>query len=63
MIKGGSFNFHHERDSTTEYRNETGHKPASLPKKIERDKQLRTRFESAMDELGRLIEAARPLRV
>ena len=47
----------------TEYRNETGHKPSSLLKKIERDKQLRTRFESAMDELGCLIEAARPLRV
>jgi len=47
----------------TEYRNETGHKPSSLQKKIERDKQLRTRFESAMDELGCLIEAARPLRV
>lgn len=47
----------------TEYRNETGHKPSSLQKRIERDKQLRTRFESAMDELGQLIEAARPLRV
>ena len=47
----------------TEYRNETGHKPSSLQKKIERDKQLRTRFESAMDELGYWIEASRPLRV
>lgn len=47
----------------TEYRNETGHKPSSLEKKIERDKQLRTRFESAMDELGYWIEASRPLRV
>lgn len=47
----------------TEYRNETGHKPTSLAKRIERDKQLRTRFESAMDELGSLIEAARSLRV
>ncbi len=47
----------------TEYRNETGHKPSSLQKKIDRDKQLRTRFESAMDELGCMIEAARPLRV
>jgi hypothetical protein len=47
----------------TEYRNETGHKPSSLQKKIDRDKQLRTRFESAMDELGCLIDAARILRV
>lgn len=47
----------------TEYRNEAGHKPSSLQKRIERDKQLRTRFESAMDELGCWIEAARPLRV
>jgi hypothetical protein len=47
----------------TEFRNETGHKPSSLTKRIERDKQLRTRFESAMDELKNLIEASRPLRV
>lgn len=47
----------------TEYRNETGHKPSSLQKRIDRDKQLRTRFESAMDELGHLIEAVRPLRI
>jgi hypothetical protein len=47
----------------TEYRNESGHKPSSLPKKIERDKQLRTRFESAMDELGSLIEAVKPMRI
>jgi hypothetical protein len=47
----------------TEYRNETGHKPSSLQKKIDRDKQLRTRFESAMDELGCLIDAARILRI
>lgn len=47
----------------TEYRNEAGHKPSSLQKKIDRDKQLRTRFESAMDELKSLIEASRPLRI
>lgn len=47
----------------TEYRNDSGHKPSSLAKLIERDKQLRTRFESAMDELAALIKAAGPLRV
>lgn len=47
----------------TEYRNESGHKPNSVAKLIERDKQLRTRFESAMDELGTLIRASAPLRV
>jgi hypothetical protein len=47
----------------TEYRNEAGHKPSSLQKRIERDKQLRTRFESAMDELWCWIDAARPLRL
>lgn len=47
----------------TEHRNETGHKPSSLQKRIDRDEQLRTRFESAMDALGCLIDAARPLHV
>jgi len=47
----------------TEYRNETGHKPSSLQTRIDRDKQLRTRFESAVDELRCWIEATRPLRV
>jgi hypothetical protein len=47
----------------TEYRNETGHKPTSVAKMIERDIALKTRFESAMDELRRLAEAARPLRL
>jgi len=46
----------------TEYRNDAGHKPKSLAKLIERDKQLRTRFESAMDELKSLIEASKPLK-
>lgn len=47
----------------TEYRNETGHKPASMAKLIERDKQLRTRFESAMDELALVVRAVGPLRL
>lgn len=47
----------------TEFRNETGHKPSSLKKMIERDIALKTRFESAMDDLAKLAEAARPLKV
>ena len=47
----------------TDYRNETGHKPSSLAKRIERDRQLRTRFESAMDELKICIAAVKPLRI
>lgn len=47
----------------TEFRNESGHKPSSLKKRIERDKQLRTRFESAMDELLTLINATKSLRI
>jgi hypothetical protein len=47
----------------TEFRNETGHKPTSVRKMIARDIALKTRFESAMDELATLAEAARPLKV
>ncbi len=47
----------------TEYRNETGHKPNSVDKLIARDISLKTRFESAMDELLNLISASKPLRV
>lgn len=47
----------------TDHRNETGHKPSSLAKLIARDKQLRTRFETAMDELAALIAATSSLRI
>jgi hypothetical protein len=47
----------------TDYRNEVGHKPSSLRKRIERDTQLKTRFESAMDELKAWIDASKALRV
>lgn len=47
----------------TEFRNETGHKPTSVKKVIERDIELKTRFESAMDELAKLGDAVRPLKV
>lgn len=46
----------------TEYRNEAGHKPKSLRRLMERDRKLRTRFESAVDELQTLIDVSRALR-
>ncbi|MDR6841024.1 hypothetical protein [Pseudoxanthomonas sacheonensis] len=46
----------------TEYRNDAGHKPSSTKKLIERDKQLRTRFESAVDELKTLIDASKAIK-
>lgn len=46
----------------TEYRNEAGHKPKSLRRLIERDRKLRTRFESAIDELQALVDASKALR-
>ncbi|MCX5825109.1 MAG: hypothetical protein NTY86_16850 [Deltaproteobacteria bacterium] len=47
----------------TEYRNESGHKVRSTTKLILRDRQLRTRFESAMDVLVDLIKASAPLKL
>jgi hypothetical protein len=46
----------------TEFRNETGHKPKNLAQLKARDRQLRTRFEGACDELLTLIRASAPLR-
>jgi hypothetical protein len=42
--------------AVTSYRNESGHKPKSLADRIRRDKEIRTRFESALDLLFDLIE-------
>lgn len=47
----------------TDYRNDTGHKPKNLKQLRTRDRQLRTRFESACDELQNLIRASAPLRL
>ncbi|MDB5821357.1 MAG: hypothetical protein JWR21_61 [Herminiimonas sp.] len=47
----------------TEHRNDSAHKPNSIEKLIARDQQLRTRFETAMDELKNWIEASKPLKV
>lgn len=47
---------------TTPHRNDTGHKPRSTQKLIERDQELRTRFESAVDDLRTLIRASAPMK-
>ncbi len=47
----------------TAYRNESGHKPGSQKKLIERDRQLRTRLESAMDIFLELIQASKVFRI
>jgi hypothetical protein len=45
------------------HRNESSHKPKTTSQLRQRDTQLRTRFENAVDLLSDLIEAARPLRI
>jgi len=45
------------------YRNEVGHKPTALKQRMKRDRELRTRFESAFDLLRDLAAATQPLRV
>jgi hypothetical protein len=47
----------------TGHRNDTVHKPKNRASLIKRDKQLRTRFETAMDILAELITASKPLKV
>ncbi len=47
----------------TPYRNESGHKPRRLSDLISRDRQLRTRFEHAVDTLESLVKASKFLRV
>lgn len=46
----------------TEFRNDAGHKPNTLAKLRERDRQLRTRFESAIDELAVLVRESAKLK-
>lgn len=45
------------------YRNETGHKLTKMADLLKRDSQLRTRFETAVDILADMVQAARPLRI
>jgi hypothetical protein len=47
----------------TPHRNESGHKPRSEAELKKRDRELRTRFEAAVDLLRDLIVAVKPLRV
>jgi hypothetical protein len=47
----------------TGHRNQTGHKVKNRAELIKRDKELRTRFETAEDLLFDLVEASRPLKV
>ena len=41
----------------------TGHKPKNRAARIKRDRELRTRFESAIDVLRDFANALRPLRI
>jgi hypothetical protein len=47
----------------TAHRNEAGHKPNTLKARIKRDREARTRFESAVDTLYDLIVASRHLHI
>lgn len=47
----------------TAHRNDSGHKPANKAALVKRDKELRTRFESAADLLFDLVTASKPLRI
>ena len=47
----------------TAQRNDSGHKPGNRAALVRRDRELRTRFEHAVDILRELIEASRHLRV
>jgi hypothetical protein len=47
----------------TSHRNESGHKPGTLKDLIKRDREARTRFESAVDTLFDLIQQSRHLRI
>jgi hypothetical protein len=47
----------------TDVRNEAGHKPRNRAAAIARDRELRTRFETAVDVFRDFAGAARPLRI
>ena len=47
----------------TSHRNDTNHKPANKKHLMRRDRELRTRFENAVDLLAELVNASRSLRV
>lgn len=47
----------------TDVRNDAGHKPKNRAARMKRDRELRTRFESAIDLLRDFVNALRPLRL
>jgi hypothetical protein len=47
----------------TGYRNEASHRPRNRNDRLRRDRELRTRFESAVDVLHDFADGARPLRL
>ncbi len=47
----------------TEHRNETGHKPKNRTVHSQRDRELRTRFETAVDVLRDFAKAVGPLKI
>jgi hypothetical protein len=48
---------------TTSHRNDSGHKPKNTKDLIKRDRELRTRFEAAIDLLKDFLDAAKGLRI
>jgi hypothetical protein len=49
------------RLGSTSFRNESGHKLTKVAHVIRRDRALRTRFESSVDDLFEMVDACRPL--
>jgi hypothetical protein len=49
--------------AVTDYRNDAGHKPTDVAQLRKRDRELRTRFESAVDLFRDVVDGSRHLRV
>jgi hypothetical protein len=52
----------HRVSGMSEHRNDVSHTPKSKPKLIQRDRELRTRFENAEDVLREIATAVKPLK-
>jgi len=57
-----SANLVHRIAGITAHRNQAGHKPASIKERTKRDREIKTRFESAVDLLHDLIGVASKLK-
>jgi len=55
-------NFIHRLEATTSFRNQSAHKPRTLNERIQRDQEIRTRFESAVDLLFDLVKVLAQVR-